>query len=802
MKNILKNFWVTLTRFRIASLLNILGLSVAFAVLMIIGSQLWWEHTFNRAHDPEGQVHIVGIHNKLSGFGDDGYATFVARPFAEVICTSTPEVEAYSPIWVYWPRDFTVDGNDKILSRSTAYVSPAFAEVMNLEIVSGNFAAIEKADAAAIPLSMARAMLGDEYLSAMGKIIKEGKNSYEVVAIYEDMPDNTLLGGKEAENPVLVDIWDMGLESTSEWSYLYLVKLRKGVSPEAVAEAVTPNLVELIVNRYGVSKEDLDKEMESVTEGYLSYIPLLDTYFGGELSGLYLGNSTLSLTLLLIALLIVIIAVINYINFFMVLVPVRIRAVNINKVFGAPVAALRANIIGEAVGIMLLSFSLSLLIFYLLSGSFIAELVSSSLAFGDNIAIIACSLGFAVAVGIFSGLFPAFYITKFPPTLTLKGSFGRSKRGQRYRAVLTSFQFVISISLIIASLFVVIQNNYMMNYDYGFKRDRIATADVGVLANDPTTLKNRLKENSAIEDVAFGDGNLMDFGMRWGRNINGESATVYSFPSSWNYPELMGMEIVEGRTFIETDATKINGTVIFNETAAKKYNINVGDTFMGHADEPADVVGIVKDFNFRSLQSEVEPMCLYEFGSDGWRAPSTVYVRIAPGANIAQTMEYIERVIKELSPERNPETIEARFFDEQLQTIYHKEQNTSLLITLFAAIAVMISLVGVFGMVIFETFHRRKEIALRKVYGSSISQLLVKMLKGYLLVVALSAVIAIPLSWYGILWWLESYAYRTELYLWVFVVAVAIVATIVAGTVIMQTYKATTQNPINVLRNS
>ncbi len=802
MKNILKNFWVTLTRFKVASLLNLLGLSVAFAILMIIGSHLWWEHTFNRAHDPSGQVHLVGIHNKISSFGDEGYATYISRPYAEAICTSSPEVEAYSPLWLNWSPSFTVEGGDMPHTRMIGYVSPIFAEIMNLSVVSGDFAAIEKADAVAIPLTMARALWGEGYLSAIGKIIKERENSYEVVAIYEDMPDNTLLGGKEVGNPVLANIGDMGLTSISEWSYFYFAKLRQGASPEAVAEAVIPNVVEIVKERYGITQEDFDKNMADVKDEYISFIPLASTYFGGEFDRLYLGNSTLSLTLLVIALLIVVIAVINYINFFMVLVPVRIRAVNINKVFGAPVAALRANIVAEAVGMMLLSFALSLLIFHLLAGSYISELVSSSLSFGDNVNLLLCTFGFAVVIGIFSGLFPAFYITKFPPTLTLKGSFGRSKRGQRYRAVLTTFQFAISISLIIASLFVMLQNNYMMDYDYGFERERLVTADVGSLANDPATLKNRLKENSAIEDVAFGDDNLMDFAMRWGRTVNGERVTVYSFPTSWNFPELMGMEIVDGRMFIEADATKTNGTVIFNETAAKKYNLKVGDKFSGHTNEPADVVGIVKDFNYRSLQSEVEPMCLYEFGSDGWRAPSTMYARIAPGANIAEAMSYIEGVIKELSPERNPDTIEAKFFDEQLATIYQKEQDTSLLITLFAAIAVMISLVGVFGMVIFETFHRRREIAVRKVFGSTIGQLLGRIVWGYVVVVLLSAAIAIPAAWYGITWWLQGYANSTPLAVWVFAVAVLLVGAIVVGTVLLQTYKAAAANPIKAIRNS
>ncbi len=802
MKNIIKNFWVTLSRFKVASTLNILGLSVAFTILMVIGSHLWWEYSFNRAHDPNEQVYVVGINNKIPGFSNSGYATYIARPFAENICNSSPEVEAYCALWTNWATDFTVEGSDKIYTHNMSYVSPTFAEIMNLEMVAGDFTAIDKADAAVIPLSMARTIWGENYLSAINEVIINVDYSYEVVGIYRDMPDNTLLGSTSVANPVLIDIWDMNLESVTEWSYNYFVKLRQGASPEAVVTAAMPSLIEFTKSMFSLSDQEIQEITAELEGSAIKLFSFTDSYFGGEFSQLYGGNSILSLTLLVIALLVLIIAVINYINFFMVLVPIRIRGVNINKVFGAPVAALRANIIGEAVGIMLLAFSLSLLIFYILSNTFISELVSSSLAFEDNLTLLLYALCFAVLVGIFAGLFPAYYITKFSPTLTLKGSFGRSKRGQRYRTVLTSFQFVISIALIIASLFVVLQNNFMMDYDYGFKRNRLITADIGGLANNPTTLKNRLMENNAIENIAFGDGNLMEFGMRWGRSINGESATIYSFPASWDFPELMGMEIVDGRTFIELDATKANGTTIVNETAAKMYNIEVGDTFIGHSDSPADVVGIVKDFNYRSLQSKIEPMCIYEFGSDGWRAPSTMYLRVAHGANITEVMKSVERVIEELSPQRNPDTIEVNFFDKQLANIYQKEQNTSLLITIFAIIAVLISLVGVFGMVIFETFHRRKEIALRKIYGSTVSQLLRRMLRGYIVVIIVSAAIAIPLAWLGVSWWLEGYAYRTELLLWVFVAAVAIISLIVVSTVILQTYKAATQNPIDAIRNS
>jgi putative ABC transport system permease protein len=674
-------------------------------------------------------------------------------------------------------------------------VSPAFVDVFSLETISGDFKRFNEPKTAIISQTIAEILFPDSDPIGNTIIYSDRGDTLQVVAVYKNLPKNSTFKGG-----VFINIGDYCIDNESEWSFVYFLKLNaRGVTSEIEA------LAKEYITNWNIETQGWTPNQEEIDEFHSQFDFRLDPFsnlYFGEIKQYQTGNRVLNNLLITTALIIIFIALINYINFFMALVPVRIRSVNINKVFGTPTSALRFNIICEAIGILLLSFALSLLLVEFLSDTFIGDLIDTSLKIRDNQFIVLMSGILIMLLGILVGLFPAFYITKFNPAMVLKGSFGRSKQGQRLRGALVIFQFTISIVLIISAGFVYLQSRYMQKFNYGFHRDRLITVHVGgKIASQSQAFLSELSKNPAIEGVAYGDNSIISIGMGWGRQYKGEHIQHLCLPVSWNYPEFMGLTLIEGRFFIEADASKTNGTIIFNETAAKKYDLKVGEFIGGHSDtELAEIVGIVKDFNFSSLKNDIQPLALYEFGCEGWRTPSRAHIRISPSADFKQIADFIAHSMKEINPDINLEKIKIYPFDTEIENLYTKEIKFTKIISLFSLVAIIISLMGVFGIIVFENQHRRKEIALRKIHGSTATLILGMFNRKFIIILLISFVIAAPIAYFAVVKWLSGFAYRTPVYWWVFALGFLVVAFITLLTVTLQTYRTANENPIKAIK--
>lgn len=783
MKNILKNFWVVLTRFKVASILNLIGLAVAFAVFSVIMMQSYWELSYNK--------HFANYESTFrleTDFMDEGnFGVNISRPMGEAIGASSASIKAYACSWgSVGVSNINVDaagGGSADLQVAFTYASADFPKIFGFERLSGDLTRFAEPHSAIIDGATAERLFAG--IDPLGQQIRTEDDTLSVVGVYKTMPKNSSFS-----NGIYTNIGDMFLDDRSEWGFYYYYQLH---SPKN-APAAKNDILRAVNDYFGTENEN------KVEAKNMVLLPVADIYFEGGESNDYKGNYALTTLLMTIAFLIIGIAVINYINFFMALVPIRVRAVNINKIFGAPLRALRWNIIAEAVGMVAIAFIASLFLVELCSNSAISGFVECSLAIEDNWLVMALTALIALAVGLIGGVYPAFYITRFAPLVGLKGAFGRSRSGQRLRTVLVGFQYIISIALIIASLFVALQTTFMQGHDMGFSRDRILNVRVGgKIASQPAAFLDLLKQNPAIEDVAYSDNNIVNIGMGWGREVAGEEVFFTSLPVSWNYPQFMNIKLVAGRYFIKEDASKTNGTIILNETAARKYKMKVGDFIEGHSEDPAEVVGIVADFNFRSMKYAVEPIILYEFGSAGWRIPSVASIRIAPTAELEPVMASIAATIKKLNPDFTDDMIKIEPLDNKIERLYEKEHKLNSIIILFSIVAIIISLVGVFGLVVFEVQYRRREIALRKVHGASWQSIPAMINRKFVVITIISALIAIPAAYYGVWVWLQGFAYKVPLYWWVAAVAVASVLLITVIIVTVQTVKAATENPIKSL---
>jgi putative ABC transport system permease protein len=602
-------------------------------------------------------------------------------------------------------------------------------------------------------------------------------------------------------------------ENPNNWNNPYYIQLADGASPDAVVEKMKEALLRLLNVEHELYAD------EETVEQYIKMAtprlnPLTELYFSSDVSTAYheVGNRLTTYTFIAIAVLIILIAMINFVNFFFALIPVRIKAINTYKVFGASTLRLRFNFIIEAVGLVATALAVAALFVELFAETPMLNQLSTSISFSNNWGIALVVVVVAIAAGIVASIYPAFYITRFSPAMVLSG-FQASAPGRRLRYTLVAVQYFISITLIICSLFIHRQREFMLGYDMGFDKENLLVVDKlpaeavfesfdlenGLSQVRRDAFAERLTQNPAIVDVAFANGSLVTPSrMQWGRNVDGKGIYFNVYPVSWDFLQLMKIDIVDGRDFCSSDETTVNGVYIFNEDAARKVGIKVHDKIPGHRSD-ADVVGICRDFNYRPMQYNIEPFAFYIFGKYPWRVCEHLYVRTMAGADIPAVKEYIMQTIAEYAPSAPADSYDVTLFDAELEQQYQKEEKLSSLITLFTMLSILISVIGVFGLVLFETQYRRKEIGIRRVHGSSVSSILSMFNIMYLRIVAICSLVAVPVSYLVIDRWMQQFAYRATMAVWVYLLAIAIVVAITVATVTARAYKAANDNPVDAI---
>lgn len=788
MKTILRNFLTTLRRFKLASALNILGLSVAFAAFMVIMMQVHYENTFDACYKKTGRIYRIA-----NSFDSTTYSPISSRPFLDIVFAASPQIEASSLVAVFSsPIYINIDrGDGRVIGfrETQSSIYRGMLDIFDYEILEGTADALNEPRKVLLPQSIAKKFFPEG--GAVGRIIRNGDAdsiTYEVGGVYRDFPANSSI----ANNIKFRMPDDENLKVWGNNNYNGYVLLHEAANPEDVARMMT----EL------VGKAEMPEWM-GTKRPQVRLSPVEDLYYDTtmDVDLMPKGNKATTNVLFMIAILVVLIAAINFVNFSTSLTPIRIKSINTQKVLGSMVSTLRAALVFEAVGICLISYVISIFLVSGMNSIGMSGVFSWPIDFAGYMPAVYMTLGVAILVGFVSGIYPAVYTTSFPPALVLKGSFGMSPEGRRLRNMLIGFQFVVSIALIVAAVFMQLQNKYVRSFDSGMDTEQVAMVDLNdeLSGKYKDALVNNLKSSSLISDVAFamsrfGSG---DFYMTWGRQFrDGESINFTCMPVSYNFIDVMGLEMVEGRTFQEGDCEKENGTFIFNEVTQKQYKLTLDDQVEGHTGTKTDIVGFVKDFNFMSLRQSIQPLALYEFGPNAWQELSVAYIKIK--GNPYEAVDHIKSAIGKIDPAY---PVDVEFFDTMFNLVYQKETKTTALITFFSLLAVMISLVGVFGLVVFETQFRRKEIGIRKVHGATVGEILAMFNRNFVRIVLICFVVAAPLAWFGITMWLESFAYKTPIYWWVFLFALVVVMIITLCTVTIQSWKAATENPVKSIKS-
>lgn len=542
---------------------------------------------------------------------------------------------------------------------------------------------------------------------------------------------------------------------------------------------------------------------EASVETKIKLMPIDDIYYNNAKfeESLEQGDKKTLRIMLSVAAVILIMAFINFVNFFFALIPVRLRTVNVSKVFGASTATLRWSFVFEAIGLVVCAILLTAYIAIAFIDFPLKEYVTCSLNPFENLPALGIILAIGVVIALVAAIYPSWYITSFSPSLAAKGRYAGSVKGRMLRTALICVQFTASIILIITTLFFALQYRYMINYDLGFDTENLVTfSSPYEIANRGDVFIEELKKHPSVIDVTASNGNFFSehgFALGW-RLKNGDVVKIFRRMVYPNFFEVMGIDFIEGEYIKDNERfTGYNigvSKVVVNRRASEMFGMEIGGE--RKFDEKA-VVGIVENVRFHPVSQGVEPL-MYLCGGKQYNY-NNFYVRLQPMADRQEIEQYINSVIRKLVPQAD--VIGVKYFEDEVASYYAKTKRSMIIIGAFALVAIVISLMGVFGIVLFETQHRRREIAIRKVFGSTTSELLWLLNSRYAKIVCGCLVVAAPVAWWVVNRWLQQFASRIPIYWWVFIVAFVIVMGITIGLVTLRSWHAANENPAEVVKS-
>ena len=794
MKLMIRNLLYLFKRFKTAVVLNLFGLTIAFAAFLLIVMQVDYEMNYDAMHSKSGRTFRLEANH-----GEFEHNAIHCLMFSDAFVNSSAHITDYSYRYPFYggERYCQIDevddqGEAKVFKENFQLCLPNISDVFDFHMKEGSVGCLSIPGSVLIPESVAKRLFDKQ--SAIGKRIRmSGSSGWQPVSttiltiggVYKDFPGNTTV-----QNRIYVPMDQLDLLKSSWQMY----------ANEIYVTLDDPLNKEEVLDHFNKTFDFAKSQMGSAQEIALRLTPLKEVYYTHDTTFDFnpKGHRETNYVLLGIAFLILFIAGINFTNLTTSLIPLRLKTINTHRVLGCSIYKLQAISLIESIVICLISYILALFIVNDLSYTPIANWVDADIRLSQYKGLILLTALIAILTGCLAGLYPAIRSTSYAPALVLKGSFGLSPKGKKVRVALIGFQYTVSIALIIVTLFMGLQNHFMTSSEQlGFNKDQVAIVNLTpeIYAKHKPQYIQKLKDYPGIEDVAFSvyelskEDDMID--LEYARH---EDKDVFFkvFYASENFLSVMDIQVEEGRDFTREDLNKAQSDYIINPAAERDFHLHPGDRFNDRT-----VLGVSKDFRFNSCRIASSPF-VFALNNDIPNPKLVSYIRFNSKTNLQEAVAHVRETLKEIDPTF---PFEISFYNTILNNLYQKEQTLGKLISLFGIMAILISIVGVFGLVLFETQYRRKEIGIRKINGATTGQILLMFNKTYIRIVSVCFIISIPIAWMGTQQWLENFAYKTPLHLWVFIVAFLIIHSVTIGTVTFRNWQAANENPVNSVKS-
>jgi putative ABC transport system permease protein len=787
-KNYFKIAWRNLIKNKSHSFINILGLSVGLACSLLILLWVQNELSMNDFHKNGNRLYTVYErqyydHKIVGQYNTPGV-------LAEELKKQIPEIQyATHNAWPSWN---TFQLGDKIIKFQGNFAGADFFKMFSYPFLQGDAkTALSTPSGIAISRKMANAFFGSPQ-QAIGKTIRyENKKNFTITGVYENLPN---ISTEKAEYFIN---WYTFLDENSwakEWGNngpSCYIMLRADANPALVERKLTHFL------------DNLNKEQKkgtfTVEMGMLKYssVYLHGHFTDGKIDG---GRIEYVKMFSIVAIFILLIACINFMNLTTARSVKRAREIGVRKVVGALRGSLIKQFIGESLLLTSIAVIIALLLVVLLLPLFNnITLKQIELPFGQPLFWLNL-VAITFITGFIAGSYPALFLSSFNPIKVLKGTLKLQWGAVIFRKGLVVFQFVLSIVLILGTIVISRQINYIQSKNLGFDRDNLVYIPLsGDLKTKYNLFKTEALKMPGIQDVSRISDDPTDMGNGTGGvNWTGKDPNVnIEFTQaavSYDFMRTMKLKMAQGRDYSKDFATDSVGYIL-NETALKRvgYKNPIGQplTFWG---KKGTIIGIVKDFHFTSLHEQIKPLVIR---LDEKNIYGNILIRTQAGKT-KQALASLEGLCKELNPNF---PFNYNFADDEYNKLYKNEQIVGKLSSAFAFLAIFISCLGLLGLAMFTVEQRFKEIGIRKVLGASVASLFTLLSSEFLVLVFISLIIASPLAWYAMDKWLENYAYHAPIQWWMFVMAAVIALLITLITVSFQSVKAALINPVKSLRS-
>jgi putative ABC transport system permease protein len=778
--------------------INVAGLGIGMAATILIALWVQNELNFDSYHPSSENIYrtkttfTTALHEQQVWENSQ----YILGEFA---VKQIPEIELLTRLQPrgYNPLIFRLDGK-LITEKKSAYVDQQWFNMFHYDFVEGspeNF--LINPFSLILTESTAKKYFGKE--DAVGKVLRVDTVNYVVQAIVKDNPTNSsfqynilLPLSSQFTNP-------KKKESAMQWGnygYLTFIKLKPGSNTAKVGDRLS---------------QIVDQNRKNVTKSVYSLIKLADIHFESDLpNSSFIHGSRITVNVFsILALLLLATACINYVNLTTARASIRSKEVSVRKIVGANRSHLFGQFMSESILVSIIAGILALLLVQVTITWF---RVFTDKNFTDPFSnpIVWLIIGATLVVSfVLNGLYPALLLSSFQPLNVFRGKAILNFKDAGFRKTLVVVQFVISVVLIISTMVIYLQLRYMQKINVWYSKEQIFTFRLPwqVLGGRDdkeherivNTICQQLKQYSAVSDVTVANEAIVNFsntsagGFDWPGRPKDFNPPLSPLQVGQNFLDMMHLKVKEGRWFNTQRADQHN--VLINETAVGVLNLRqpvIGQLFM-HQGDTGVIIGILKDFHYRSLHEKIGPMVIAEEPSE----PATFYVKTRP-ENTQSALAIAQRIWKERDPN---EPFDANFLDESYASLYKTEERSSVLITLFAGVAILVSALGLLGLAAFAAEQKVKEIGIRKVLGAGVSHIVSLLSADFLKMVLIAGVIAFPIAWWAMNKWLQGFAYKINLSWWIFLAAAGIALLIALITVGFQAIKAAIANPVDSLRS-